>query len=201
MSATYPTVVGGLRSRLIFDNLFYLIQTNLDQLGWLDGNGRRHSPIHLVVESQDITTEIPINTLTLSDENMSSVPWEVGSQLTQDTRYYYVDFFAESDPVGKHLIGDVRDVLHGKYASLGRTAPNLDVWDLRTNGQPTNLLFSCDLINIRVDRAHGYREPWLRHWYSIQFALLDWYTNDADVALGPEPQVVEAQVGMTAEAT
>jgi hypothetical protein len=196
----FPTVVGGLRTRLIFDNLYNLIKDNLTQLDWLNGDGsRRHSPIHFVVESQDITTEIPINTLTLSDENVASTPWEVGSQFTEDTRYYYVDFFAESDPVGKHLIGDVRDILLGKYASLGRVAPELDVWDLRNNGQPTQVLFSCTIIDVRVDRAHGYREPWLRHWYSVQFGLLDYYTSDADVP-GPMPQVVTATVGMTATA-
>lgn len=179
----YPTVVGGLRSRLIFDNLFYLIKDNLTTIGWLNGDGsRRHQPVNLVVEAQDLTTEVPINTLSISDENVSSEPWEIGSQLTQDTRYYYVDLFAESDPVGKHLIGDVRDILAGKFASLGRTAPVLEVYDLRNNGQPNTLLFTCDLIDIRVDRAHGYREAWLRHWYSIQLALLDYYTNDADTA-------------------
>jgi hypothetical protein len=185
----FPTVAGGLRGRLIFDNIYLLLKNNLESLGWINGNaGRRHQPISLVVESQDLTTEVPVNTLALSDENVSSRPWEIGSQLTEDTRYYYVDFFGESDPVAKHLTGDVRDILQGKYASLGRTAPVLIVYDLRNNNNanptppPLPVLFSCDIIDIRVDRAHGYREPWLRHWYSVQFALLDYYNNDADAA-------------------
>jgi hypothetical protein len=179
-------VVGGLRARLIFDTLYRLINDTLTQLGWLNGDPlvRRHQPVQFVVEQQDLALEVAINTLALSDENVSSGYWEVGSSLTEDTRYYYLDFFAESDPVGKHLMGDVRDILMGKYASLGRTAPVLEVYDLRNNGAPTDFLFSCDITDVRLDRSHGYREPWLRHWYSVQYSLLDYYTSDAD---GPPP--------------
>jgi hypothetical protein len=178
MSVT-PTLVGGLRTRLIFDNLYLMLKNNLTQLGWLDGNGtRRHAPVQFVVEQQDLTTEVPINTLTLSDENVTSALWEVGSQLAEDTRWYYVDFFAESDPLGKDLIGDVRDILAGKFVSLGRSGPVLQVLDLR-NPTP-QYLFECDVMDIRVDRSHGYRETWLRHWYSVQFALYDYYGSDAD---------------------
>jgi hypothetical protein len=182
MSMTYPTVVGGLRSRLIFDNLFLVVNHGLEQLGWLDGNGRRHQPVHFVVETPDVTSEVPINTLALSSESVTTTPWEIGSQLSQESRYFYLDFFGENEAVSKHIIGDCRDILLGKYTSLGRTGPVLDVWDLRNNGTPSTWLFACDIIDARIDRSHDWSQNWLRYWYSIQATLLDYYTNDADPA-------------------
>lgn len=170
-------LAGGLRQRMIFDSLYAMIHDNLATLGWFTV-GRRHAPINLVVEHQDLTTEVPINTMALTDENVTNVPWEVGSTLSEDTRYFYVDFFGENDAVAKQIIGDVRDILLGKYASIGCTAPVLLVHDYR---QPTPpVAFSCDIVNVRVDRSHDYSRPWLRHWYSIQGSLLDYYTNDED---------------------
>lgn len=168
-------LAGGLRTRMIFDNLYTVINGGLSDLGWY-GSGRRHQPITTVVEAQDITHVVAVNTLALSDENVATELWELGSTLSQDTRYYYVDFFGESDAVAKHLIGDVRDILLGKLSSIGRTSPTLQVYDLRQATPP--LLFECDVVNVRVDRSHDYEHPWLRHWYSIQFALFDYYTND-----------------------
>lgn len=170
-------LAGGLRARMIFDNLYGLVETGLADLGWF-GSDRRHQPIHLADSQQDITTEIPINTLSVCDENIASIPWEIGSQLTEDTRYYYLDFFGESDSVGKHIMGDVRDILLGKLASIGRTAPVLYVYDLRQATPPQ--LFSCDIVHVRQDRAHNWDHPWLKHWYSIQMGLLDYFTNDQD---------------------
>ena len=166
-------VAGGLRSRLILYNLFNMLNSSLTDLGWFNP-GRRHKPISFVIEEQDLTSEVKINTLALSDEAISSTPWEIGSTLTEDTRWHYLDFFAENDAVGKDLIGDCRDILLGKLASVGRVSPTLDVFDL-TQATPPRI-FSCDIITVRVDRSHDYTYPWLRHWYSIQFSLFDYYS-------------------------
>jgi hypothetical protein len=173
-------LAGGLRSRMIFDNLYNLIQSNLTALGWFE-SGLRFQPIVMVNEQQDTTTPVQINTLAVADAPVSSVLWEVGSELTEDTRWYFVDFFGESDALAKHVIGDVRDILLGKFASIGLSAPVLPVYDLR---QPTPpFLFSCQITNMRQDRAHTWSHPWERHWYSLHFSLLDYYNVDTDVTV------------------
>lgn len=170
-------LAGGLRTRMIFDNLYGVINVGLSNIGWFEA-GRRHAPISMVAEEQDSTQEVPVNTLAVSDENVSSQVWEVGSQLSQDTRYFYVDFFGESDAVSKHIIGDVRDILLGKFPSVGLKGPVLPVYDL-SQATPT-VVFSCDIIRVTVDRSHDYTHPWMRHWYSLQVSLLDYYDNQYD---------------------
>jgi hypothetical protein len=170
------TIVGGLRSRLIFDSTFKTVKDGLTDLGWFDP-ARRHQPINLVDEPQDTDKEVALNTVAVSDENINSLYYELGSNLAEKPRFFYVDFFAESDGLGKHLIGDVADLLEGRFVSIGRSGPVVDIYDFRQN--PPSHIFSCDVQNLRVDRAHGWTRPWLRHWYSIQFQLVDFYGSDA----------------------
>lgn len=169
------TLAGGLRARMIFDNVYETIHSGVTALGWF-GSGRRHQPVTMVAEEQDSTHEVAVNTLAVSDENVTNTPWELGAGLSEDRRVFYVDFFGESDAVAKHIIGDVRDVLLGKLSAIGRTGPVIDVYDLR---QPTPpFLFQLEVWNVTVDRSHDYTHPWLRHWYSISFNTRDYYVND-----------------------
>lgn len=172
------TLVGGLRSRMVFDSCYKVINDSLTALGWF-GPSRRHAPINFTAGEQNTLVEVPLNTLALSDENVSSTPWELGSELAEHTRWYYVDFFAEDDAVGKHLIGDVRDILEGRLPSIGRRGATMPVYDMRQATPP--VLFSCEVANCRIDRAHDYSHEWLRHWYSVQFVLLDYYGDETDL--------------------
>jgi len=171
------TTVGGLRSRLIFDSVYHTIKDGLKYLGWFDG-GRRHAPIFFVAEPQETETEIPLNTVALSDENINSKPIELGSELAEHTRWFYVDMFAEDDAVGKHLIGDIKDILEGRMPSIGRSGPVVDIYDYRM-ATPQQVA-TCYVQNVQVDRAHGWNKPWLRHWYSVQFQLVDTYSSEND---------------------
>jgi len=177
-------IVGGLRSRLIFDSTYQTVKDGLTALGWFE-TGRRHAPINLVDEPQDTDEEVPLNTLAVSDENVRSENWELGSILAEKVRWFYVDLFAESDSLGKHLIGDVADLLEGRFASIGRAGPVIYVYDYRQT-TPT-AVFTCDVMNLRIDRAHGWNRPWLRHWYSIQFQVVDFYADD----LEPAPSITD----------
>lgn len=172
-----PTVVGGLRSRLIFDSTFKVVNDGLTALGWF-GAGRHHQPITVIPEEVNTAIEVPMNTLAVSDENVSDTPQEMGSVLAEFTRYFYVDFFAESDELGKHVIGDVHDILEGRMPSIGRAYPIIPVYDFRMGASPT-VMFACDVMSVRTERAHMFNQPWLRHWWSVQFQLIDYYTNES----------------------
>lgn len=169
------SIVGGLRSRLIFDSTFKVLNDSLIALGWFAG-GRHHSPITFVPDEQDVETQVPLNTLALSDENVTSDDIELGSKLADNVRYFYLDFFAEEDALGKHVIGDCRDILEGRMLSIGRTGPVIPVYDFSQATPP--LVFYAAVDNVRIDRAHSFPHPWAKHWYSIQFTLTDTYSDD-----------------------
>jgi hypothetical protein len=170
--------VGGLRARLIKDSCYFTLVDALTTLGWFDPT-RRHQPITMVAEQQDLTVEIPLNTLALFAEGRGpTLDWELGSTFSQHSRLYYVDFFAESDALGEHVIEDVRDILEGRMPSIGRADPIINVMDY-TQATPTQL-FYVDVEGVRQDRAHNFPQPYLRHWFSLQFTLTDYYGDELD---------------------
>lgn len=170
-------VVGGLRARFVKDSCYHMINGALTQLGWFNTSAY-HSPITFVATQQDTTTEIPYNTLALADEGLSTQPGEIGSNFADHTWPFYLDFFAENDTVGLHMIRDMKDVLEGRMPSIGRTTSTLDVLDWTKATPP--MLFFVDIESVRVDRAHGFAEPYLRHWYSCMFDIVDHYGDELD---------------------
>lgn len=168
--------VGGLRARLISESLFQMVKQSLGSLGWFDA-GRQHAPINLVAEPQDLETEIPLNTLAIIDENLSEVEGEVGSLLADHNWVHMIDFYAESDAIGKQLIFDVRDILTGRMPSIGRTGPTVNVYDY-TQGATPPQIFYVDITNVRLDRGHNWPHPWLQHWFSLQFFTEDHYADE-----------------------
>lgn len=168
-------VVGGLRARLIRESLFRTVEQSLTDLDWFN-SGNPTLPITFDSRSRNQDEQIMINTLTLSDENTSGTPVELGSQLSEERWSMYIDFYADSDALGLHLIRDVKDILEGRISLIGRTDPSFDVFDYRQATPP--ILFRCQIENVTVDRAHGFLKPWLEHWYACSFTVVDYYSRD-----------------------
>jgi hypothetical protein len=176
-------IVGGLRARLIHDSIFNYVKDGLTVLGWTGNPApRRYVPINFIAQTPNLEAEVPLNTLALSDENVTDQSAEIGSQFAEHTRNFYLDFFAESDAIGKHLIGDLRDLLEGRMPSLGYLGPEIPVFDY-TQATPSQI-FYVELTSLRVDRAHNWAQRWLQHWYSISFSVVDWYAGDEDEVQG-----------------
>lgn len=171
------TVAGGLRARLIRDSVYRMVYDSLEALGWFDA-GRQHQAINFTGTETDQHAEIPMNTLALVDEDQSGLDLELGSQLAEFSWTFYLDFYAEDDVIGKHLIYDVRDIIEGRLTAIGRSRPNCVVLDY-TLATPTEI-FTVDFENVVVDRAHDFPKPWQRHWYACRFTVVDTYTSDAD---------------------
>lgn len=171
------TYVGGLRARLIRDSLYNMLHNALSDLGWFDAN-RDHIPINMIPKETSLDEEIPLNTLSISGDNSTLNDWELGSRMQENRWIYYVDFFAEDDAIGTHMIYDVRDVLAGKMSGIGRTAPMMTVYDF-TLATPS-ALFDCEFDNIVVDRSRNPVKPFMKYWFSIQLAVLDFYSDEDD---------------------
>lgn len=173
------TIVGGLRARLIYDSFWHMLDDALSALGWY-AMGTQHDPVALAPEPVDFNKDIPLNTVALAELTSRSEGAEMGSNLEDDTTTFYVDFFAEDDAMGKHLIGDVRDILRGKIHAIGRSAPMLVVRDWR-QPDPKPVLFTCEFQDVVPDRAHNWPHPWQQHWFTCRVDLVDTYGSDEDL--------------------
>ena len=85
-------LTGGLRRRLIKDNLYYVVYDSLAQLGWFNGNNSNKS-VTFVAEQIDTRTEIKPNKVGLSAEDLSNDNIELGSNLDEYRWNIYLDIF------------------------------------------------------------------------------------------------------------
>lgn len=168
-------VSGGLRKRLIRDNLYYAISNSLDTLGWFD-NTLSEQPVTLLAEQIDSSTEIKPNKIGLSTEDSLNRPIELGSNLEEDSWEIYFDIFAENEAVGIHLSGDIYDILRGKIA--GRTGSVLSVYDLTQTGEP--YLFSCNIEDIEMARVREWERPFNKYWWVVGCLIKDQYYGEGD---------------------
>lgn len=167
--------VGGLRQRLIRDSLWHMLSDAIEDLGWLD-SGRGHQPVDLRAYAVPLDEEIQLNTLALSDELLVESDDELGSVFAEHRWTFYVDFYAENEAIGTHMIHDVRSVVGGRMASIGRGDPSFVVYDY-TQATPPEL-FTCEIEDVRVDRARDFPKPWQRYWFVCRFDVVDHYANE-----------------------
>lgn len=161
---------GGLRDRMIEQALREVINTGLTALGWFEA-GRHHEPITFVAKMIDANTEVPVNTLALSGDPFDADLLEMGSSLAEERRTFYVDFFAESDALGKHLIGDVRDLLRGRMPHVGRDKPILEVYDVTS--EDVTPAFICEIEGVRSESVRESNAAHKRSWYLCRFEVID----------------------------
>lgn len=167
--------VGGLRARLIKDSVHSTLRTSLSALGWFTP-GASHSPVTLLAEPVAVDTEVPFNTLAISDEVSTTDEIEMGSRLSDVPWTFFVDFYAENDSIGLHMIRDIKDILEGRFPSIGRNAPIIPVYDY-TLATPVQI-FVVEVEDVRVDKAHDFPQPWLRHWRECNFTIIDTYEDE-----------------------
>ena len=168
---------GGLRARLISDSVYHLLYNALEARGWFNSS-RPYRPITVRTEAVDNDVEIPLNTLVIHETVTRDEEAEMGSNLGEVTTTYYVDFYAENRALGKEVIHDVRDILTGRMAVIGRTETVLPVYDW-TLATPA-LLFVCEIEDVVVDQAKDFPKPWQKHWWACRFDLVDYYNDDVD---------------------
>ena len=171
------TIVGGLRSRLIKESFYQMLLASLDDLEWLE-SGRWHNDVTVRSVGVDDDEEIVPNVVAIVDDDVNSVEAEMGSRLTEFRAPYYIDVYAQSAAVGMHLATDVRDILEGRFPSIGRDAPNFMVMDYSL-ATPTDL-FVCDLENVELNRAQTWNKEHERYWYSIYCEIVDTYGDEND---------------------
>jgi hypothetical protein len=169
-------IVGGLRQQLSRESIYRELHRALSELGWFD-SGRRHKQITFPGVTETNENEIPINRIALSDEDMVEFDYELGSNAVETSWTFWVDFYAENESLGKHVIGDVRDILAGRMSSIDRIAPQITVLDWR-QATPTEI-FRVELEDFVVDRAKDFPKPYQKFWYACRFTVIDAYGDEA----------------------
>lgn len=171
--------VGGLRDRLITENIRNLIEDHLEQLDWFEANNQlRQNDLTIISTPVDSLTEIEPNLVSVVSEDMDYQDAEMGSRLSEFRVQYAVDIYAEDDATGKHLAGDVRAILEGRFSTLGRADTPVDIYDL-TQATPT-VIFTVDLENISMGKQRFYNKPFEKYWWTIVFDVVDLYATDED---------------------
>jgi hypothetical protein len=166
------TVVGGLRARFLSDSFFNLISDSLDDLDWFNSE-REHEPLRVLPEPQDLQNPIMFNTIAISMEDEKDIGGELGSNLTETQVTFYIEIFCESEALLIHLSRDLKDILGGRYVSIGRVLPSFPIYDYR---QATPEIIAYAQINrIDVDKPRDFGQPWLKHWRIIRVLVEDTY--------------------------
>jgi hypothetical protein len=167
-------VNGGLRARLIKDSLYRMLNESLTALGWFDEN-RNHLPISFPAVPVDDGTEIALNTMSLSDGDVLSSEWEMGSDMKEHQWSFFVDFYAEKSTLGLHVAHDIKAILEGSHPDIGRERPTFSVYGAT---DPDTELFVAHVEDVSVDRAHGFPNPWQKNWYAVTFTVIDYHWSD-----------------------
>lgn len=156
------TLTGGLRDRMILESVLQFIKSDLSARGWFD-TGRQHGPITVVDEYPD-DREVALNTLAISYGPTMQERAEMGSKAELHRQTIYVDFYAESDALGRHVIGDIYDNL-----AKNVLIPVYD-YSLATPVQD----FSVEVVDDSLEKSKpSSTNPWQRHWYILSFIIED----------------------------
>jgi hypothetical protein len=171
---------GGVRNRLIRDNFRRMIEEALTELGWFDDN-RNHLPLTIKSGPFNTSEEILPNVVGISVEDILSEELELGSILEETRHFAYVDIFAEDDPIGTQLAGDIFDIVRGKFSSLresGIADGRLHVYDL-SQATPS-VIFYCSFEDFEINRNRDWDLKFNKFWWIIAVDIVDAYMDDED---------------------
>jgi hypothetical protein len=172
--------IGGVRNRLVRDNFRRMIEEALSELGWFNLN-RNHLPVTVKSGPFDTSEEILPNVVGVSIEDIQSEELELGSNLEETRHFAYVDIFAEDDPIGTQLSGDIFDIIRGKFSSLrdsGIADGRLNVLDL-SDATPSTI-FYCNLEFPEINRNRNWNQKYNKFWWIIAVEIVDAYMDDED---------------------
>ena len=158
---------GGLRTRMILESVLRAIEADLTTRGWFDDG--EFSPITIIDEYPDEKAEVAINTLAFSLGDSRTEPMELGARSETVTFPIFVDMFAESDGLGRHVVGDVYEFVMKNQ--------RFTVYDYRQT-TPT-----AEFVVQYVEHSGETRKPdravnaWQKHWHVCAFAVADERSN------------------------
>lgn len=166
---------GGILYRLISDSLIATVRQSLGDLHWFDED-RGHLPVTLYPEPLDASEAVEPNAVTFSMEDIINEDLEMGSNLAEHRIMYFIDIYGENKALSLHLAGDIKDILEGRFPSIGRTDADFEVLDLANN--PSDALFTCEIEEVVIDRNRFGDRPFEKFWWTVGLELVFSYYNE-----------------------
>lgn len=168
------TIVGGLRSRLVFDSVANAIKDGMAELGWFDV-GRAHKPITFLTDAISADEEVQLTTVALIDGSTFDTEAEMGNSRLSETSYsFYLDIYAEAAALGRALANDVRDLIMGRHG--GRTGATIAIYDYQI-ATPTQFGY-VEVERISIFREPNPSKPWEKNWFTVRFEVIDYYSPE-----------------------
>jgi hypothetical protein len=159
---------GGLRNRMILESILRAIEADMTTRGWFDAG--QFSPITIIDEYPDEKSEVALNTMAFSFGDTASAPMELGARAETISFPIFVDFFAESDGLGRHVIGDVYD-----YVMKNQQFTVYDYSQVTPTVEFVVQVMEYSTEMRKPDRAVN---AWQKHWYVCAFAIEDERANE-----------------------
>lgn len=172
-------LTGGLRDRMILENVLRQVMAQLATSGWNlihpDGTLINSDPdaayerIRIVDEYPDTEVEVPVNTLAFSAGDSTQDMLELGTNNETHYSPIYIDFFASSDALMRHVMGDI-------YAWLNAN-PVIAIWDYSLATPDVDFYAFLEEESVSKDRPARAVNSWQKHWLMLSFILRDDRTN------------------------
>jgi len=162
------TLVGGLRDRMLLQSVMSDVVDDLTTRGWFNVS-REHKAFTVVDEYPDDKDEVELNTISFSLGDSSSTVTELGSKAETIFVPIFVDFFAESDGLGRHVVGDVHEFVQKQG--------QFDVLDYRQPSPPVE--YVVQLVDGTIERSKPTRavNSWQKHWHTVAFVVTEERSN------------------------
>lgn len=154
---------GGLRNRMILESILRGVEADLTTRGWFDAGS--YSPISIIDEFPDEQGEVAINTMAFSMGDTRTEPLEMGGMAEEMSIPVYVDFFAESDGLGRHVIGDVYDYIMRNQ--------KFQVYDYTTATPVEAFVVPMMEYSGEIRKPDRAVNAWQKHWYVCAFGVND----------------------------
>ena len=169
-------LTGGLRDRMLIENVLRYIMDHLENLGWAvtEPDGVTVNPAQASYERIRIvdeypndpeTVEVPLNTLAFSAGDSFQDMFELGSNGETHFSPFYIDFFASNDALMRHVMGDI-------YAWVNSN-PVITVWDFSLATPEVDFYAYLEEESVSKDRPSRATNPWMKHWLMVSFILRD----------------------------
>jgi hypothetical protein len=154
---------GGLRDRMMLESVLRDVVADLTTRDWFNNTNKQYAPFVVVDEYPDDKDEVALNTIAFSMGNSASHALELGSKSELIRTGIFIDFFAESDGLGRHVVGDV--------AAHVNDVGQFPVYDYEQGIPPVE--FTVTVMESSLERTKPTRavNAWQKHWHSVAFVV------------------------------
>lgn len=162
---------GDVRDRSIYKSVYVFLKNSLETIGWFNAE-RDHSPIVFQPgrPAQSTIDTISPNTLVLYDKGIETSDFEMGTEAGLNKWTFGIDLYAESEPLGRALVADLRKILAGQYPGVSMY-PIIHLYDYSQT--PEVYVTYMDVDDIKVTHPTS-KELYQRFWFQLEWTLTDY---------------------------